>query len=175
MYAFYGIALIYGLVGLAYCIYCRRYLPGNKWGALLSIYLLEHLAVAIQFFHPALLVEMFFTAAGEMLILLTVMRPEERMDIDAGMLSWASYQSDLRNIIRSGEHVQIIVILLPNSREIRNYLGDAAFNRYISELADGIRGIRWNHQRGIELYYERPGAIYLIAEADEALAQKLKK
>lgn len=30
MLAFYGIALLYGLFGLSYCIYCRRYLPKNR-------------------------------------------------------------------------------------------------------------------------------------------------
>ena len=168
MMAFYGIALIYGLVGLVYCIYCRRYLPTNKWVALLSVYLLAHLAVLVQFFHPELLVEMFCTALGEMLIMLTIMRPEERMDSEVGMLSWASYQADLRNILLSGEHVQIIVIRMLNCREIRNYLGDHKYEKYLSAIANGIRSIRWNHQHDIEIYFEWPGTLYLILNADEA-------
>lgn len=167
MYAFYGIALLYGLVGLTYCIYCRRYLPANKWSALLSIYVLGHLAVLIQFFRPDLLLEMFCTAVGEMLIMLSIMRPEERMDSEVGILSWASYQSDLRNIILSGEHVQILVIRLQNSQELRNYLGDHEYNRFLAEIAEGIREIRWKHQHRIEFYYERPGTIYLITDEDE--------
>ena len=168
MLALYGIALLYGIVGFVYCIYCRRYLPMNKWVALLSIYLLEHIAVLIQFFRPELLVEMFCTAAGEMLVMLSIMRPEERMDSDVVMLSWASYQSDLRNILLSGEHVQIIVIRMQNCREILNYLGEHRYNAYVSEIAAGIRSIPWNREYGIELYFERPGTIYLIADEDNA-------
>ena len=167
MLAFYGIALVYGLVGLAYCIYCRRYLPLNKWSALLSIYVLVHIAVFVQFFYPDLLLEMFCTAVGEMLIMLSIMRPEERMDSEVGILSWASYQSDLKNISLSGEHVQIIVVRMPNSLEIRNYLGDHEYNRYVSLLTDGIRAISWKHHHRIELYYEHPDTIYIIAEWDE--------
>ena len=167
MLAFYGIALFYGLAGLAYCIYCRRYLPLNKWSSLLAIYVLAHLAVLIQFFYPHLLIEMFFTAMGEMLIMLTIMRPEERMDSEVSMLSWTSYQSDLRNIILSGERVQIVVIQILSCRELRNYLGDYSFNRYISEIANGIRALHWRHPYRIELYYERPGTIYLITDEDE--------
>ena len=85
MLAFYGIAMLYGLFGFAYCIYCRRYLPKNKWTALIIVYVLVHLAVVIQFFHPELLLEMFCTALGEMLIMLSIMRPEERMDITVGI------------------------------------------------------------------------------------------
>ena len=165
MMALYGIAMIYGFVGLFYCIYCRRYLPWNKWAALLACYVLAHIAVVIQFFRPELLVEMFCTALGEMLIMLSIMRPEERMDSEVGMLSWASYQSDIRNIARSGEHVQIIVIRLLNCLEIRNYLGDHSYNRYLSEIADGIRAIPCNRHHRIEIYFERPGTIYLVTDA----------
>ena len=173
MLAFYGIALFYGLMGLAYCIYCRRFLPLNKWSSLLAIYILAHLAVLIQFFYPKLLLEMFFTALGEMLIMLTIMRPEERMDSEVGMLSWASYQADLRNIILSREHVQIAAIQLLSCRELRNFLGDHSFNEYISEIANGIRAVRWKHRYRIELYYERPGTIYLIADNDEGDLENL--
>lgn len=167
MLAFYGVALIYGLVGLVYCIYCRRYLSADKWRALITVYVLVHLAVVIQFFHPEILVEMFCTAMAEMLIMLSVMRPEERMDSEVGMLSWTSYQSDLRNIILSGERVQIIVIVIENYREIRNYLGDHKYNEYIREIADGLREVRWNARQHIELYFENPGTIYFVTEADE--------
>ena len=167
MMVFYGIAMLYGIAGLAYCIYCRRYLPANKWTALLVTYILEHVAVLVQFFRPDLLVEMFMTAAGEMLIMLSVIRPEERMDIGVGMLSWKAYQTDIENVIRSGNHVQIIVIRLLNCREIRNYLGEYRYYRYMAEVADGLRGLRWKRRHNIELYFERPGTIYLIADEDE--------
>ena len=170
MMAFYGIALLYGLFGFAYCVYCRRYLPKNKWTALMIVYLLVHVAVVIQFFRPELLVEMFCTALGEMLIMLSLMRPEERMDSSVGMLSWASYQNDLKNILLAGERVQIIVIRMLNCREIRNYLGDYKYNRYLTEIANGIRAADRNN---IELYFERPGTIYLIMDADEAGAENV--
>lgn len=171
--ACYGAALVYGLVGLAYCVYCRRYLARNKWAALLAIYILAHLAVLIQFFYPLMLVEMFCTALGEMLIMISIMRPEERMDISVGMLSWVSYQSDLRNIVLSGERVQIIVIRMLNCREIRNYLGEHKYNSYLSEIAKGLRALRWNHQNSVELYFERPGTLYLILDADESGAENV--
>ncbi|MBQ3467085.1 MAG: EAL domain-containing protein, partial [Oscillospiraceae bacterium] len=167
MMAVYAIAMVYGLTGLIYCIYCRRYLPANKWTALLTCYLMAHAAVVIQFFRPELLVEMFCTALGEMLIMLSIMRPEERMDSAVGMLSWASYRSDIRNIALSGEHVRIVVIRLLNCLEIRNFVGDHNYNQYLSEVADRIRAVCWTHRHRIEIYFERPGTIYLITDADE--------
>ena len=170
---FYGIALLYGIVGLSYCIYCKRYLTFEKWGALLSLYLLAHIAVMIQFFYPDLLLEMFFTAVSELLILISIMRPEERMDQEVGMQSWVSYQTDLRNIILTGERVQIIVIKIQNAREIRNYMGDHGYNAYLAAITGKIRALRWKHPHGIELYLECPGTIYVIAGADENVAAEI--
>ena len=167
MYIFYAIALLYGLVGFIYCIYCRRYLPLNKWGALLSIYVLGHIAVFIQFFYPHILVEMFCTAVGEMLIMLSIMRPEERMDTEAGMLSWTSYQKDLKNSILAREKIKITVVHLPNSRQIRNFIGDHEFNKYISSIGNVIRSMHWIHPGRVEIYYERPGTIYVVSDVDE--------
>ena len=167
MFAFYGIGLLYGLVGLVYCIYCHRYLPLNKWISLMAIFILNHIAVVVQFFYPFLLLEMFCTAVGEMLVLISIMRPEERMDSEVGMLSWSSYQSDIKNIILSGEQVLIIAIRMLNSEEIRNYLGDHKYNSYISEIAGGIRAIEYKHPHRINLYYEKPGTLYLITDPDE--------
>ena len=167
MYAFYGIALLYGLVGLVYCVYCYRYLPLHKWGALMSVYILGHAAVLVSFFRPELLLEMFCTAIGEMLIMLSIMRPEERMDIEAGTLSWASYQADLKNIILSGEKVRIAVIRISKSSEIRNYLGDHDYNKFIKKIVEAIRSVSWKHPHRNELYYEKPGNFYLISDTDE--------
>ena len=93
------------------------------------------------------------------------------MDSEVGMLSWASYRSDLRNILLSGERVQIIVIRLLNCLEIRHYLGDQKYYAYLSELARGIRAIRWKQPHRIELYFERPGSVYLITDSDDTVTE----
>lgn len=168
--AFYCGALVYGLAGFSYCIYCKRYLVIEKWCALLCLYVMAHAAVLIQFFYPDLLLEMFFTAVSEILIMISIIRPEERMDNEIGIQSWTSYQTDLKNIILSGERVQILAIRIQNAREIRNYMGDHSYNAYLSAIANKIRSFRWNKPHSIELYLERPGSIYLIADANETLA-----
>ena len=163
----YAMVAIYGVVGIAYCIHCKPFLAVGKWTALISMYVLAFAAVILQFFRGDLLVEMFFTAVGEMLIMLAVMRPEERMDSEVGMQSWDTYQSDLRTILSSGERVQIIVIRMLNCREIRTYLGDHKYNAYLSEIANEIRTLDWKHHSRVSVYFERPGTIYLILDEDE--------
>lgn len=163
----YIMAGLYGIGGLGYCIYSKRFLAKNKWVSLLCMYLLSYFAVAVQFFKPKLLLEMFCNGLGIMGVMLSVMRPEERMDSMVGMESWKSYREDLRNILRSGEQVTIVVIRLPNSREILSFLGEHKYNDYVFEIGNALRALPWKHPNNVELYFERPGTIYLIVDKDE--------
>ena len=102
MILFYIVALLYGVIGLTYCLFCRKYLPSKKWVSVFSVYVLNFIAVVVQFFWPHLLVEMFATAAGLLMILLQVMRPEENMDPTLEVRSWRAYQSELSNLMKTG-------------------------------------------------------------------------
>lgn len=171
--ALYLIALIYGLSGFGYCIYCKRYLTAGKWFALLSVYLFTFAAVLIQYLRIDLLVEMFSTALGLLAIMFIVMRPEEAMDASVGLQSWQAYQTDLRNILQSRQPTQIVVIQLTNATEVRTYLSDAVFDPFVQEIADGLHDMfRHKHIRP-EMYFERPGTIYLIQEEGGAKLSEL--
>jgi hypothetical protein len=65
-------------------------------------------AVAVQLVWADLLVEMFSTAAGLLMILLQVMRPEESMDPTLGVHSQNAYLEDLGNLLKTRQRVGII-------------------------------------------------------------------
>lgn len=114
----YVLALLYGVAGTAYCIYCKRYLALRKWAGLLSIYVLTFAAVLLQFFRSDLLVEMFCAAIGLLMILLLVLRPEETVDTGVGVQNWEAYQNDLRNVLLSRQKVQLVAVSMTNAQEI---------------------------------------------------------
>lgn len=160
----YIIAGIYGFCGVFYCIYCRRYLDRSKWMALLSVYVLIFAAVVAQFFVPQLLLEMFATAIGILLVQNMVMRPEETMDGYVVIRTRRAYERDLRNALNSGDAVQIVIVKLDNAFEIRSYLGDKRYYDYVGEIVDEIRELYTRRRIQVEMYFERPGIIYLILD-----------
>ena len=160
----YCIAVLYGIVGMSYCVYCKRYLATSKWIALLSVYVLQFTGVFIQLALPNLMVELFASAIGVMLIMLVVMRPEDMMDSAVGIQNYATYQNDLKNIIISKESAQVVVIQMINATEIRSYLGEDRYNAYVRDVADEIVGMYKGKHVSVQMYFERPGAIYLILD-----------
>lgn len=163
----YVTALVYGLCGTAYCIYCKRYLIATKWAALISVYVLSFIAVFIQFIRPDLLVEMFFTSVGALMVLLVVMRPEESIDTSVGIRTWSAYQMDLSNMLLSNEKIQIAVIQMTNAPEIRTYLGENQYNMYVAEIADEVQQLYRKNRTRVEMYFERPGTFYLLIDLQD--------
>ena len=163
---FYLVAAGYGLVGTAYCVYCKRYVEKSKWIALLSIYVLTFVSVGIQMLWPRMMVEMICTSIGVNMILLLVMRPEETMDSSVGVQSWKTYKTDLANIIKRNENMQILVVQILNAQEIRTYLGEDRCNALLTEIAHEVRkiyrGRRFNTD--VQIYIERPGTFYLTLD-----------
>lgn len=164
MAVLYAGAAVYGIAGAAYCVYCKRYLALGKWVSLLSVYALTFLAVFLQLVQPMLLVEMFSTAIALMMIMLMVMRPEETMDATVGIKSWKAYQTELRNILLSGQKVHIVAARMANAQEIRAYLGEDQYCSYVMEVAEEVRALCRKHHIDAEMYFERPGTLYLIAD-----------
>lgn len=158
----YAITFYYWIIGTGYCLYCRRLLALGKWTALLSVFVLTFVSVLIEWAKPDLMVEMLFTSIGMMMILLMVMRPEETIDASVNISSWKAYQDDLKNIIATGQHVQIIIIKLANAVEIRTYMGEDEFNSYISELGDELEKVCASKHIYADIYFERPASIYLM-------------
>lgn len=168
MILLYIIAALYGLFGCGYCICAKRYLTTGKWIALFSVYVLTFIAVFIQLIIPEYLVEMFSTAIGLLMIMLLVMRPEETLDASVNITSWKAYQYDLKNILLSGQHVQIMVIQMLNAAELRTYIGEDEFALYIRQIADEGEKLFSTFHTAHTLYYERPGTFYLIVEDPKA-------
>ncbi len=162
LYILYLIMLVYWLIGTGYCIYCRRYLAYRKWVALLSIYILTIISVLIQFLQETLMVEMFCTAIGLLMILLLVMRPEETIDSTVKLSSYEAYVNDLRNIIMTRQRFQIVVLNMINAVEVRTLIGDDKFNKYVSFLGTEMEKVCAEKHIDAELFFERPASLYLI-------------
>ena len=164
---FYAVAGLYSVAGVSYCIYCGRFLDKGKLVALLMVFVLNAIAVYIQFVLPYYMVEMFFSSIALMILMLLVVRPEENIDSSVGVRSWQSFQTDLHTMLFSRRNVRIGVFQLPNAHEIRNYLGDQQYFEYIGGILDAMQLYIKAQRSDSMLYFEHPNNIYLMLDGDE--------
>lgn len=164
MWAVYAIAFLYVAAGTVYCIYCKRYLITSKWIALISVYALILASVVVQMLDQRLMVELFATAIGVLMVLMLIMRPEETIDGTVVVQGWKAYQKNLEYVLKTRQNVQIVVVQMTNAAEVRSYIGDKAFHGYIMEVAAEIDKLYFELRTHVDLYFERPGSFYLIIE-----------
>lgn len=158
----YGVALIYLVEGIVYCTICRKYLETNKWYALISVYILTALAVFTQFLIPQLMVEMFSTAIGLLMVMMIVMRPEETVDSAIGIQTFKTFRNDLHNLTLTKEKATLTVIHIPQAENNRNYLGDENYSTFISQITENMEKYLDTLNHDYQIYFEHPDNIYLI-------------
>ena len=164
---FYVTSVLYAIAGVVYCVSCRKFLDRGKLVSLLMVFVLNAVAVYIQFILPDFMVEMFFSSIALMILMLLVVRPEENIDSSVGVRSWQSFQTDLHAMILSRRKIRIGVFQLPNAHEIRNYLGDQQYFAYIRGVLDAMQSYLKTQNADSMLYFEHPNNIYLMQEGDE--------
>ena len=158
----YAVAFIYMIAGIGYCMVCRKYLETSKWVALISVYILTAIAVVIQFLFPQLMVEMFSTALGMLMVMMIVMRPEESIDSSIGIQTFRTFHNDLHNVMLIREKALIAVIHIPQAENNRNYLGDEQYAAFIREITENMEKYLDTLEHNYQIYFEHPDNIYLI-------------
>ncbi len=170
---FYVVAMLYGIAGMIYCLYCRKFMDQKQFIALISVYVLTFIAVGIQMVKPMLMVEMFSTAIGLLIVMLMVMRPEENIDSRVGVLNYNTFQRSLHNSLISKDRIILSVIHMNYANENRIYLGDDEYYVYVSEALEGMRSFFTELGTAYEVFYEHPDNLYLFFSGREKDAETL--
>ncbi len=160
----YAITMLYAIVATAYFFSNKRYMTLEKLVSLVSLSVLIVGSVVFQYFYPQFLVEMAATAFAFILIILFVLRPEERTDASVGSLSVGAYRADLRKILEMKRHVQIAAVSFINARQLYNYLGEENYTAYISSIIRQLDTLFTRERVYFDIYFEAPGNIYVIIE-----------
>ena len=167
IFILYAISLLYATVGTIYLITCRKFLSAGKIISLIALYMLSFGAVAVQFFFPALLIEMVTTSFSLILVVLFVLRPEEVTDASIGSMSFAAYKNDLRRILLTKQKVQIAVIRFTNATELRSYLGEERYLAYASYVVNQLDTMFRKEHVFFGIYFEHPGTVYIVVDGTE--------
>lgn len=160
----YLVAAFYMVFGFIWLFLCRHTLDSGAWVSLSTMYLLNVLAVAIQFVNPQMLVECYFTSITLLFLMLFVQRPEKRLDMNTGLPGYRAFCEEMGKIKVTGQKVQILLVSIRNADEMSKYLGNKAFFAYIHAIEEEIAGYAKREKLACELYFEQPGSFYIIME-----------
>lgn len=174
----YVSSFLYLVYGMFYLFRYRKLFTLEKLLSLFAICPLTLLAVAVQFFVPTMLVEMFASAIDLLIILITVQRPEELMDSLTGLGKYDAYCVDMKKIFANGKKVGVIMVNISNYSSMHAILGLDNLNLVLKGIAFKLQTINKDAKLGADLYYlDRGRYRFVIAEENwdkiEKIADKI--
>lgn len=160
----YAAAVIYIIYGIFYICHYRKLFSKRRYTALVAIFPFMIVAVVIQYFFPAMVVEMFANACGLLFISMMIQRPEETIDIVTGLGKLSAYVADMKRGFANGKPVEIILINVANYNTIRDMLGYDGMNEVLHKIAGKMA--QFNRKQGIEaeLYYLGAGKFRFVMD-----------
>ncbi|MCR5654679.1 MAG: EAL domain-containing protein [Lachnospiraceae bacterium] len=160
----YILAAFYLVFGTIYLCFCKKTMDFGAWLAIATMYIMNSIAIVIQFMYGYILIECYFTSLSMFFVVLFVQRPEKRVDISTGIPGYRAFCEEIAKIRATKQDVQIIIVSLTNAYEMNKYLGEKQYVKYIHVIEEQVRTFAKRDGLSYELYFEHPGTFYILME-----------
>ena len=157
-YAVYGIFFMYNN---------RKLFKRSRFWALMSVFLLVFAATFVQMVMPNVVVEMFATAVGLLLISMIIQKPEENIDLITGLHNSTVYSADIKRNFHNEKVFDIIMINVANFHSVRDIIGFDAANVLLREVANKLKTLNKASKINSNLYYLGKGKFRLTVDEDK--------
>lgn len=136
MSVLYFIALFYLFVIIYLTVYHRKVIPLPRRIAFHSFGTLVIGTVLVERWFPSIMIENFGSVLCQLLIYLTIQRPEEIVDGSTGLLNKISFLRMLSIQLHQKHHIDLLVIKIKNRRFLEKSLGMRAWGMLMIEVAN---------------------------------------
>lgn len=135
----YAIAFFYLFVIIYLTVYYRNVIPLPRRIAFHSFGTLVLGTVIVERCFPNIMIEGFGSVLCQLLIYLTIQRPEEIVNGSTGLLNKLSFLRMLAVQLRQKKHFDLIIITVKNRRFLEKSLGMRAWSVLMFEVANYLR------------------------------------
>ncbi|MCR4814241.1 MAG: EAL domain-containing protein [Lachnospiraceae bacterium] len=163
----YVVALFYLVAAVIHLIHYRKTLQAGRFASIFIMIPAIILAVAVQFVFPELLIESFVISICSLYVCLVVIRPEENIDSETGLLRLPAYVDTIRKAEITKRHMVFVFIDISNFRTLNRSLGYRSSSSLFLEVAKMISEECQNNRIHAEYYYIGEGKYRLIVENND--------
>lgn len=163
----YVVALFYLVASVIHLIHYRKTLQAGRFASIFIMIPAIILAVAVQFVFPELLIESFVISICSLYVCLVVIRPEENIDSETGLLRLPAYVDTIRKAEITKRHMVFVFIDISNFRTLNRSLGYRSSSSLFLEVAKMISEECQNNRIHAEYYYIGEGKYRLIVENND--------
>lgn len=163
-FVLYIVAMIYMVFGITYLVVHKKLFNTRRFISLISVFPLTIIAVAIQFYYPAYVMEMFANALCLLFISMMVQRPEDTLDTDTGLNNLMAYVDDLNRASVSDKPVDIILINVTNYSSLHDMLTYDNMWQLLQKVSAKMTQVNEEQHLDAMLYYLGDGKFRFVIE-----------
>ncbi|MBQ8614177.1 MAG: EAL domain-containing protein [Ruminiclostridium sp.] len=160
----YIIAAYYMVLGLVYLYIYRKYLTTLKIISISAMAPMMIIAIIIQYFCPAFVVEMFTGALSLLIVTMTTQRPEEIIDARTGLGNYNAYADNVKRSFATGKSFSIIMLNIGNFASIQSMLTYDSTVAFLRTIAQEIENTSRYHRIHADAYYLDRGRFRIVVE-----------
>ncbi len=158
----YIVAAYYMALGIGYLIKYRKLLTPLKIISIGAMAPLMLIAICIQFFLPACVVEMFAGALSLLIVTMTTQRPEEIIDARTGLGNYVAYADNVKRSFSTGKKFTIIMLNIGNYPSIQSMLTYDSNVEMLRAVSREIENVNKYYRSYAEMYYLDRGRFRII-------------
>ncbi len=160
----YILSFVYALIGVLYLLKGWKYIGHDLLLIMIIQYPICFLAVGIQFFYPNFLVEMFAMSISVLAVLLLVLKPEDTIAHELGIQNYHAFRTEMKKYHHTKDSVDILIVRFTNSYQVRAYLGEGKFNKYVTAIARHLDNRFKAHKQRFNIYFDQAGCFYVTID-----------
>lgn len=162
----YASAAYYTAFAIAFSIVHIKYLEIDKFVPLISIAPMQLTAIIIQFIKPNLLCEMFCTALTLLLIMLTIQRPDAKVDTFSGLYKQSAFNDDIKLYTSVQKPFSVIYISSVNYSALESYMPNVAMRELTRQIGLRLLDISYTNNLDATSYILENGCYAMILTGD---------
>ena len=163
----YIYAAFFAAWSLGVVIKYRYIVRRDKIYTIIILYPIVITAAVVQALIPEMLVEMLGVALAVLFFMIVMQRHEYQIDPVVGAMKYTTSVERIKRIFRMNKPVTIILIKVANYSNLRLYLGQSLYNKYLYMVSELLGDIAFKHSYPVDLFYLKNGTYgYLSDEYD---------
>ena len=160
----YAVAIFYAIFGLVYLFIYRKLFVRTTWLVLIAMFPLDLLALAIQWFFPRLLIEMFANSLSVLALALFTQSTAAENESSVQMQGRAAYLADMKRTFVNHKSADLIFVNICNYNALNDMLGYETMDDLIKLLSQNILHLGSSLGYMADRYYLGQGEFLTVVE-----------
>lgn len=161
---YYVCALTFALWGLAVVIKYRSIVRRDKVLTLIILYPIVISSIIVQVLRPRCLVEMLGIACAVMFFMIVMQSHEYQIDPVVGAMKYTTSVERIKTLFKMHKPITITLIKVANYSNLRLYLGQSLYNKYLYTLSELLGDIAFKHTYPVDLFYLKNGTYGYLSD-----------